>query len=350
MLYVSKVNIQNNTARAKHIRSLIVANRSLNCPLEFVFYNFKRPFNNLNFLKKLLFTIFFTNKKIYTRDIEYALIASIFRLKVIFEIHHFGLIRNSTKYYILKRFILYFLSKSKFVRFVVLTHHCGRALNYLYPNIGQKRIYIIPDAGFLNNFINKNKVSRSIIIKDQSRKITLAYAGSFLPGKGGLETIYLADNLKQYQFNLAGNLDQNFKSKIQSMDNITFFGYLNDNDLNYFYQQSDILLAPIGKRIFLDKHLKNEITFYTSPLKLYEYFFTGKPIITFDRPCTRSFRNMPGVWFVKKDKENCFNTWNKLINEVNFYISKIEENDILKLRQNYRFTWQNRINEMIRIK
>ena len=129
MLYVSKINIENNTARAKHIRSLIVANKSLYFPLEFVFYNFKRPFNNLKFLKKFLFNIFFAKKKIYTRDIEYALIASIFRLRVIFEIHHFGIIRSTTKYYVLKRFIMYFLSKSKFVRFVTLTHYCSRALN-----------------------------------------------------------------------------------------------------------------------------------------------------------------------------------------------------------------------------
>ena len=51
MFYVSKINIENNTARAKHIRSLIVANKSIDFPLEFVFYNFKRPFNNLKFWK-----------------------------------------------------------------------------------------------------------------------------------------------------------------------------------------------------------------------------------------------------------------------------------------------------------
>lgn len=350
MIYVSKINLHNNTARAKHIRSLILANSNLNCPLEFVFYNFKRPFKNLKFLKKLTFNIFFTNKKIYTRDLEYALIASIFRIKVIFEIHHFGIIRSTTKYYVIKRFILYFLSKSEFVRFVTLTDHSVRVLNYLYPSIEKKRIYIIPDAAFINKVFNKNKVSKFILIKDRNKKTTLSYAGSFLPGKGGLETIYLADNLKQFQFNLAGNIDQDYESKIKSIDNINFFGYLNDHDINYFYQQSDILLAPIGKRIFLDKELNNEITFYTSPLKLYEYFSTSKPIITFNRPCTRIFWNMPGVWFVNKDKENCFNTWINLINEVNIYISKIDGNDLLKARQKYIFTWENRINEMIRIK
>ena len=59
---------------------------------------------------------------------------------------------------------------------------------------------------------------------------------------------------------------------------------------------------------------------------------------------------MPGVWFVNKDKENCFNSWINLINEVNIYISKMDDNDLLKARQKYIFTWENRINEMIRIK
>ena len=34
------------------------------------------------------------------------------------------------------------------------------------------------------------------------------------------------------------------------MQNIKFFGYLNDNEINSFYENSDILIAPIGREYF----------------------------------------------------------------------------------------------------
>ena len=39
MFYLSKIDIEKNTARAKHIRSLIQANNNIQSPLKFLFYN-----------------------------------------------------------------------------------------------------------------------------------------------------------------------------------------------------------------------------------------------------------------------------------------------------------------------
>ena len=55
MLYFYRIKKDSNTARAKHIRSLIRANKNLNKPIDFIFYNFKDPFKNLfKFIFKIL--------------------------------------------------------------------------------------------------------------------------------------------------------------------------------------------------------------------------------------------------------------------------------------------------------
>ncbi len=347
MFYVSKVNIKKNTARAKHIRSLIEANISLQSPLVFIFYNFKKPLSKPNQLKVLLNNCFFEKKPIYTRDIEFALLAALFKLKTIYEIHQFGMIRKSSKFSYINLLILNFLSKLGNVKFVCLTSNSVRTLKYLYPKISKQRLFIIPDAG---GFINANYPPKKLIRNDKNLKIVLSYAGSFLPGKGGLETIFLAKYLKQFKFTLAGNLERKLLNQINLIENINYFGYLDDDQIFDFYNASDILIAPIGERIFLDKSLKNEITFYTSPLKLYEYCFTNKPIITIDRPCTRVFRNMPGVWFVNKNKANCINTWVEIINDVYKKEIKNKNSNLSNARKKYIYTWDRRINEMTKIK
>ena len=345
MIYVSKVDIKRNTARAKHIRSLIAAESLIKPSLKFVFYSYKKPLKNLSTLKILFFNSFYKKHVIYTRDIEFALIAAITGVRVIYEIHHFGIIRNSTRFGFLNKLIMYYLSNKNFVRYVTLTKNSARVLKYIFPKIIDSRVYIIPDAGGLTA-VNYSK--NNLAYKNNEEKIVLSYAGSFMPGKGGLETIFLASKLRKYQFNLAGNLDPKIIEQIKDLNNVKFFGYLKDYEIDEFYNSVDILIAPIGRRIFLDKELKNEITFYTSPLKLYEYSFTSKPIITIDRPCTRIFRDMPGVWFVDKNKENCLNTWQSIINDV--YKRKKDTSKLLEERQKHIFTWEKRLIEMLKIK
>ena len=80
MYYISKINIKRNTARAKHLRSLIQANKNLNLPIQFIFYNLKNPFRNLKSILFILISSFKGRIKIYTRDIELAWFFSIFNI------------------------------------------------------------------------------------------------------------------------------------------------------------------------------------------------------------------------------------------------------------------------------
>ena len=268
MIYITKIDFTKNTARAKHIRSLMKANKKLNKPFIFLFYDLKKPHKELvNFIKVLLDSI---KKKetFYTRDLEFAALAIFFQIKVIFEIHQYGMIRDSTRFSKFNKLILFLLRKLKKINFVTLTKNSLRVLNYLFPKIKKENIYIIPDAG---EKIKNTKTKKNNSIK-KFFKLNIGYAGSFLPGKGGLETINLARELKNYRFNIAGILDKEKINKLHNSKNVYYSGYLNDYEIQKFYDENDVLIAPIGERIFLDKKYLNEITFYTSILNYLNFY------------------------------------------------------------------------------
>ena len=134
MIYVSKVDIKQNTARAKHIRSLISASKSKHSYIKFIFYNYRKPFKNLNTLKILFFNSFSKKNKIYSRDIEFVIMAAILGLKAVYEIHHFGMLRNKTRFSLINRTFLYYLSKNKNVKFVTLLRAWKSPEIYLSTN------------------------------------------------------------------------------------------------------------------------------------------------------------------------------------------------------------------------
>jgi len=344
MLYLSKIDKNANTARAKHIRSLINANENLSKPIKFYFYNFKIPLKNFkNFCLFLKQALSYKNT-IYTRDLDYAFLLSILNMKVIFEIHQFGMIRKSTRLHRFNRIFLYFLANNIKVKLVTLTPYSARVLKYLF-SIKDKRVFIIPDAGNPSFILKKSNDSNIIV----NRNFTIGYAGSFSKGKGGSETINLAKKLKNYHFFIAGNLNSSQEQYAKSIDNLTYCGYLDDKKMNEFYNLNDILIAPIAKRIFLGSKMNNEITFYTSPLKLYEYIATDKPIITIDRPSTRQFKKVPGVWFIDKKYETSIEIWQETLEEVKLKILNKEIEGISRRRKFFIYDWKSRINDMNRI-
>ena len=343
MIYITRINLRKNTARAKHVRSLVIANKNLLNPLKFIFFDYKFPFKNTNEFIKFFFEIIFKKPTIYTRDIEYAFISAIFGTEVIFEIHQFGFLRKENNFRFIHGFVLKYLTSSRVVNFVTLTKSSRRVLGFIYPKLNKKRISVITDAA--------NKPERKSEMKlINNRQINISYAGSFSLGKGGLETIELAKQIKNYNFNLAGNLNELKVRSFKRFSNIIFHKYLNDSRLIEFYEQSDILIAPIGRRIFLDDKLNNEITFYTSPLKLYEYLASNKPIVTVDRPCTRKLNHIPGVWIIEKQNYDNFKYWEKVFDKIIYCYKTGEMKKIMEKRDLYIYSWESRIKDMMNVK
>ena len=80
---------------------------------------------------------------------------------------------------------------------------------------------------------------------------------------------------------LAGLLDDSYKRElenIESWDKVEYLGYLDRAGVNRLYRESDVGLCIL-------KNLPN--TYYSLPIKLFEYMEAGLPIVCSDFPIWR---------------------------------------------------------------
>ena len=342
MLYITKTNLDQKTARAKHVKSLIKYSKYLNKDITFICRD-NNSKNKIFFYLKVIYFIFKRpQKKIYTRDFDIALIIYIIGRRGVFEIHQFSFIKKNLdlKFIFIRRFIFSKILKSSRLQIVVLTKYSSIFLKRLFKQNLNKKINVITDAS------DDLKMANSINTSRKKGKINLGYCGSFLPGKGGFESIKIAKNAPQFNFLLAGPITKNQKLEISNYPNCIYYGNLNEKSLAKFYEECDILIAPIGKRIFLDLKKKNEITFFTSPLKIYEYIIKNKPIITTNCPSTREFKNIKGIWLINKNDSLKTSTWINTINAISEDSLFRNQELIYKLRAKDIYNWGDRLNDM----
>ena len=224
MLYITKTNLDQKTARAKHVKSLIKYSKYLNKDITFICRD-NNSRNKIFFYLKVIYFIFKRpQKNIYTRDFDIALIIYLIGRKGVFEIHQFGFIKRNLdlKFIFIRRFIFSKILKSSRLQIVVLTKYSSKFLKRLFKQKLNKRIHVISDASDNLKMINSIKTSF------KKEKINLGYCGSFLPGKGGFESIKIAKNAPQFNFLLAGPITKNQKLELSKYSNCHYYGNLDE--------------------------------------------------------------------------------------------------------------------------
>lgn len=171
--------------------------------------------------------------------------------------------------------------------FIVLTSFIKRELGLTYP---AKKCLVSPDGVDLAEFdiFEKEKVIRQRLGLPIDKKIIL-YTGSFyLYGWEGVDVILETAKLfgDDVLFVLVGGNDKDLKKikKENCLKNIQLVGFRPHSDMPYYQKAADVLLLPnkTGDR------LSEECT---SPLKLFEYMASGRPIVASDLPSIREVLN-----------------------------------------------------------
>ena len=128
----------------------------------------------------------------------------------------------------------------------------------------------------------------AISIYRQAGKINAAYIGNLYPGKG-LELIHqLLPDADFCHFHIIGGngaeLEQ-WKRRCADAGNITFHGFHSPASVESMRSQFDCLLAPFQERVMVGPTAN--AAQWMSPLKIFEYMATGKPIIASNLPVIR---------------------------------------------------------------
>jgi glycosyltransferase involved in cell wall biosynthesis len=127
------------------------------------------------------------------------------------------------------------------------------------------------------------------------------YLGSFIPWKGVDTYIQAAFKLpaQYYSIAIGGSGDDLRRIRTYLTDrptsSIAVRPYVKQSQALRYYGAADILVLPNSSHDITSR-------LYTSPLKLFEYLATGKPIVSSDLPSLREIcEGYDGVWFFRPD-------------------------------------------------
>lgn len=126
--------------------------------------------------------------------------------------------------------------------------------------------------------------------------IRVGYVGSLYPGKGVETVIELAKMLTDFDFHVVGGTESDlghWRSKV-NLSNLFFHGYVKPSDVHRYYTAFDILILPCKSEVTV--YGKGNIAPWMSPLKLFEYMSSGRPIVA---------ARLPVLEEVLVDRQNC---------------------------------------------
>jgi len=209
---------------------------------------------------------------VYSRIVGGAFFAARFGLPVIFEVHtpaNYGSRVSS--------FLFSALSCSaKLVKLVAITNALKDYFETTYPRLTGK-IQIAPDGA---DPIQNAVITKSLLIN--YKRFNAGYVGHLYKGRGIDLIIELARLCPWADFHLIGGneADLAYWKNANKQENIIFHGFVPHAETVNLLRQFDVLLAPYQREVSTISG-RNSAK-WMSPLKIFEYMSTSKPIICSD--------------------------------------------------------------------
>jgi glycosyltransferase involved in cell wall biosynthesis len=127
-----------------------------------------------------------------------------------------------------------------------------------------------------NATLSKDEARRRLKINIEQPIV--AYTGSLLPGKGVDVLVKCASRLPGVSFIIVGGREDQIRNLKQQVryNNVIFAGYVEPAQIPAYQSAADILVLPNTKGGVIDD--------VTSPMKLFEYMASGRPIIATNVP------------------------------------------------------------------
>jgi glycosyltransferase involved in cell wall biosynthesis len=118
------------------------------------------------------------------------------------------------------------------------------------------------------------------------------YVGHLYPGKGVEIVTAMASRMPQADFHVVGGTEEDlalWQEAAGQMANLHFHGHVPSALTGAYHRRADVLLAPCQEQICVGgwQTRHRDIGGYTSPLKVFEYMASRKPMICSDLPVIR---------------------------------------------------------------
>jgi glycosyltransferase involved in cell wall biosynthesis len=210
---------------------------------------------------------------IYGRCAQSIFISTFLKVPFIYEAHDIP--SNYLRY---KLEYLIFKSKN-FKKLVVISNELKQDYIKIYPFLDLSKITIAHDGA--DNFISPELAEDEINNFKIKKSVKIGYFGSLYPGKG-LEIITkLSFLFKDDQFIIYGGSEKEIDYwKSKTNQNVVFKGRVPHNETPLLMRSMDILLLPLLNKV--ETSSGGNIAKYTSPIKLFEYMSSFRPVIATD--------------------------------------------------------------------
>ena len=195
----------------------------------------------------------------------------------VFESHH---IQNDDRMEILKKHaqadnLKAIITITDYVRDTLIDH-----------GVPESKLFVFPDAVDLSQF---ESPSHDVFVRPKGTFV-VGYCGHLYDNRGIEEIIFSAKQLPHIHFVLAGGWEADvlrWRKATEALENVEFLGHLDHAKVPSFLTACDSLVMPYSASC--------PTALGMSPMKMFEYMATKKPVIATE---------LPSVRIVLRDKEN----------------------------------------------
>jgi len=225
---------------------------------------------------------------VFTRNLRGCLLPALRGIPTVFEAHTLSSLTRPQDRWFLRRL----LRAPGFRGIVAISAALAEDLGTAF-GIGPESLFVAHDAARVDIHAAPRPP------RETERKVAphVVYTGSLFPGKGADLVVDVAARCPWARFSIAGGPPSRAalladRIRASGVTNVTLVGELRPIDARTLQCDADILVAPFARRIESDSG--HDIARWTSPLKLFEYMASERPIVASDLPVLREILR-PGI-------------------------------------------------------
>lgn len=242
------------------------------------------------------------------------------------------------------RFLFSNLVKNKKLKHLVVI---SKALKKMVEkDVSGKEIIVAHDGADLIG--NNGKEVQTVLSDQYGNRTKVGYVGHLYPGRGIELIIKMATELLDIDFHIIGGKEEDIKAIKREIEanNVFFHGFMPPSLINDYILGCDILVMPYQRKVAVSGDKYSDTSRWMSPLKMFEYMASGKPIIASDLPVLREVleHDRNAVLVAPDDTDGWVRAVKHLINNKKVG-ERIAQQALIDLKQSY--TWERRIQRVL---
>lgn len=250
---------------------------------------------------------------LYTRLPQAAAIGSMLGVPTIYEVH------DLPKGLMAPLLFRAFLRGRGKRRLVVITHSLlyDLADKFSAP-VDEPFSLVAPDGVDLSRYTNlpgrdaaRRSIEEGLGVSLSDQVIVAGYTGHLYRGRGVELMLTMAAGLPEAIFLLVGGEPQDverlqLQSQQAGLSNVILTGFIPNAELPVYQAACDVLLMPYQRHVAASSG--GDIARYLSPMKLFEYMASGRPILSSDLPVLKEVLEQDFAIFLPPDDANSWVT------------------------------------------